>query len=139
MLKPLGNRILVQPDAPAESTDSGLVLPQDRDHIPMSGTVVAVGNGPARDAKIRAAAIKRCMAVAEKVTADYSHFHAVALLEALRAYLAQAETFEHVINVGDRVAYPIECGSVLTEDGISYIVLNEDDVVVLVTEQEAAA
>jgi co-chaperonin GroES (HSP10) len=129
MLKPLGNRILVQPDAPAESTDSGLVLPQDRDHVPMSGTVVAVGNGPARDAKIRAAAIKRCISMVEDVDE----------VAALRAYLAQAETFEHAIAVGDRVAYPIECGSVLTEDGVSYIVLNEDDVVVLVTEQEAAA
>jgi co-chaperonin GroES (HSP10) len=128
MLKPLGNRILVQPDAPAESTDSGLVLPQDRDHIPMSGTVVAVGNGPARDAKIRAAAIKRCISMVEDVDE----------VAALRAYLAQAERLDS-LNVGDRVAYPVECGSVLTEDGISYIVLNEDDVVVLVTEQEAAA
>ena len=128
MLKPLGNRILVQPDAPAESTDSGLVLPQDRDHIPMSGTVVAVGNGPARDAKIRATAIKRCISMVEDVDE----------VAALRAYLAQAERFDS-LNVGDRVAYPVECGSVLTEDGISYIVLNEDDVVVLVTEQEAAA
>jgi co-chaperonin GroES (HSP10) len=128
MLKPLGHRILVQPDAPAEETDSGLVLPQDRDHIPMSGTVVAVGNGPARDAKIRAAAIKRCLTMVEDVDE----------VAALRAYLAQAERFDS-LNVGDRVAYPVECGSVLTEDGISYIVLNEDDVVVLVTEQEAAA
>jgi co-chaperonin GroES (HSP10) len=128
MLKPLGHRILVQPDAPAESTDSGLVLPQDRDHIPMSGTVVAVGNGPARDAKIRAAAIKRCISMVEDVDE----------VAALRAYLAQAERLDS-LNVGDRVAYPVECGSVLTEDGISYIVLNEDDVVVLVTEQEAAA
>jgi co-chaperonin GroES (HSP10) len=129
MLKPLGHRILVQPDAPAEETDSGLVLPQDRDHIPMSGTVVAVGNGPARDAKIRAAAIKRCISMVEDVDE----------VAALRAYLAEAERFADSLAVGDRVAYPIECGSVLTEDGISYIVLNEDDVVVLVTEQEAAA
>jgi co-chaperonin GroES (HSP10) len=128
MLKPLGHRILVQPDAPAEATDSGLVLPQDRDHVPMSGTVVAVGNGPARDAKIRAAAIKRCISMVEDVDE----------VAALRAYLAQAERLDS-LNVGDRVAYPVECGSVLTEDGISYIVLNEDDVVVLVTEQEAAA
>jgi hypothetical protein len=94
----------------------------------MSGTVVAVGNGPACDAKIRAAAIKRCLTMVEDVDE----------VAALRAYLAQAERFDS-LNVGDRVAYPVECGSVLTEDGISYIVLNEDDVVVLVTEQEAAA
>ena len=42
-LKPLGDRVLVLPDAKREQTDSGLVLPQDRYEPDVSGVVVALG------------------------------------------------------------------------------------------------
>jgi co-chaperonin GroES (HSP10) len=40
--------------------------------------------------------------------------------------------------VGDRVAYSVEAGLTFTEDGQTYLVMNEDDLVVLVVEDAVA-
>lgn len=149
-LKPIGHRILVQPDAQPDATDSGLVLPSDRDHVPVSGIVVAVGDGPARDQRIRLATIARCMAIVEELNeagvervcdsdCDTAWRLASAIQDELRRYKNQAETFEPEIRVGDRVVYPVESGLKVTEDGQAYILLNEDDVVVIATEESEAA
>lgn len=140
-LRPLGHRILIQPDQPDTESAAGLVLPESRDHVPVSGTVIAVGNGPARDARIRKATITRCMGIidelAEMGVRDPQEYRAE-----LERYRQQAERFPSDIAVGDRVVYPIEAGLTLTEDGATYIVINEDDAVVIVPEataqQEAA-
>lgn len=42
-LKPLGDRVLVIPDAKREQTASGLILPQDRLDPDVSGVVAALG------------------------------------------------------------------------------------------------
>jgi len=42
-LRPLGDRVLVLPDAKRETTASGIVLPQDRLDPDVSGVVVALG------------------------------------------------------------------------------------------------
>lgn len=42
-LRPLGDRVLVIPDAKREQTDSGIILPQDRLDPDVSGVVAAVG------------------------------------------------------------------------------------------------
>ena len=42
-LRPLGDRVLVIPDAKREQTASGLVLPQDRLDPDVSGVVAALG------------------------------------------------------------------------------------------------
>lgn len=139
-LKPRGHRILVQPDEQPEATDSGIVLPGDRDHVPTSGVVVAVGDGPARDAKIRAKVIARCMGIVEEIS-ERSFAEQQLFVDAgdeLRRYKNQAERFES-LKVGDRVVYPAESGIAITEDGKSYILLNEDDVAVLVTDDEEQA
>lgn len=130
-LKPLGHRILVKPDTPPEATDSGLVLPQDRHHVPVSGVVMAVGDGPQRDQRIRLAAIARCMALA----ADCSSPDALA---AMRRYRDEIERFDPPLAVGDRVVYPVDAGLEITEDGHTYILLNQDDVAVIATEDIAA-
>lgn len=44
-LRPLGDRVLVLPDAKREQTESGIVLPQDRFDPDISGVVVACGAG----------------------------------------------------------------------------------------------
>jgi chaperonin GroES len=44
-LRPLGNRVLVIPDARREQTASGIVLPQDRYEPDVSGVVAALGAG----------------------------------------------------------------------------------------------
>lgn len=45
MLKPLGNKILVQPSPEEEKTASGLYVPDTAKKKPTEGTVVAVGRG----------------------------------------------------------------------------------------------
>jgi co-chaperonin GroES (HSP10) len=47
---------------------------------------------------------------------------------------------EHMptVCVGDRVTYSAESGLTFTEDGQTYLVMNEDDIVVLVEEEAVA-
>ncbi len=47
-LKPLGDRIVVQPSEGEEQTSSGIFLPETAKEKPQEGTVVAIGPG-ARD------------------------------------------------------------------------------------------
>ncbi len=48
MIKPLGNRVLVKPNAEEEITASGIVLPDTVDKEKKAeGVIAAVGNGPA--------------------------------------------------------------------------------------------
>ena len=44
-IKPLGDRVLVQPDVAEEVTSSGLYIPDTAKEKPQQGTVVAVGPG----------------------------------------------------------------------------------------------
>jgi chaperonin GroES len=44
-IKPLGDRVLVKPDAAEEKTASGLIIPDTAKEKPQRGTVVAVGPG----------------------------------------------------------------------------------------------
>jgi len=45
MIKPLGDRVLVEAIAKEEKTASGIVLPDTAKEKPQEGTVVAVGSG----------------------------------------------------------------------------------------------
>ena len=137
-LRPLGHRLLIEPDAQESETASGLVLPEDRDHVPVSGTVVAIGIGPKRDQKIRLACISRCMSIVEELATmgirdpqDY--------ITEIGRYRDTIERFESPIQVGDRVVYPMEAGLTVTEDGRTLITMNEDEVVILAAEEQEAA
>jgi chaperonin GroES len=44
-LRPLGDRLVVKPGEPEETTASGLVLPDTAAEKPQQGTVIAVGPG----------------------------------------------------------------------------------------------
>ncbi|MCA9960166.1 MAG: co-chaperone GroES [Chloroflexota bacterium] len=44
-LKPLGDRLVVEPKEQEETTASGLVLPETAKEKPQQGTVIAVGPG----------------------------------------------------------------------------------------------
>ena len=140
-MRPIGHRVLVKPDEQPDATDSGLILPQDHDHIPVSGTVVAVGNGPARDQRIRQAAISRCLGIIDELFETFPNaleYHN-ALTDEIGRYKAGVEQMEAYVAVGDRVVYPQEAGLKITEDGAEYILLNEDDVAVVVADSEVAA
>lgn len=138
MLKALGHRILIQPDAPEQETASGLILPDSRDHVPVSGTVVAVGNGPARDAKIRSRVIARCLSIVDEL-AEMGARDPQDYRRELERYKADVERFEPAIVVGNRVVYPMEAGLTVTENGQTYITMNEDEVALIAAEEEAAA
>ena len=44
-IKPLADRVLVQPEAAEETTASGIIIPDTAKEKPQRGTVVAVGSG----------------------------------------------------------------------------------------------
>jgi len=48
-LKPLGDRVIVQPKAKEEVTKSGIVLPDSATEKPQEGSVLAVGPGRVLD------------------------------------------------------------------------------------------
>lgn len=54
-LRPLGDRVVVRPDAPETATASGILLPSTSKERPQRGTVIAVGNGRLTDEGARIA------------------------------------------------------------------------------------
>lgn len=44
-LKPLADRVLIQPTAAEEVTASGIIIPDSAKEKPLRGTVIAAGNG----------------------------------------------------------------------------------------------
>ena len=49
MIKPLGERVLIEPIAKEETTASGIVLPDTAKEKPQEGKVAAVGSGTLKD------------------------------------------------------------------------------------------
>lgn len=45
MLKPLGDRVVIEPQKQEEVTASGIVLPEKAKEKPMQGKIIAVGRG----------------------------------------------------------------------------------------------
>lgn len=51
MLRPLGDRVIIEPAAKEEKTASGIVLPDTAKEKPQEGIIVAVGTGRLEDGK----------------------------------------------------------------------------------------
>ncbi|MET1249182.1 co-chaperone GroES [Sporolactobacillus sp. STCC-11] len=49
MLKPLGDRIVIEPQEKEETTASGIVLPDSAKEKPQEGRIIAVGAGKVSD------------------------------------------------------------------------------------------
>ena len=49
-LRPLGDRVIVKPAGPGETTSGGIMLPDTAKERPQQGTVLAVGPGPRNNA-----------------------------------------------------------------------------------------
>ncbi|GIO31928.1 MULTISPECIES: co-chaperone GroES [Paenibacillus] len=49
MIKPLGDRVLVEPIAQEETTSFGIVLPDAAKEKPQEGKIIAVGGGAVKD------------------------------------------------------------------------------------------
>lgn len=139
-VRPLGHRVLVKPDEQPSESAGGLILPQDHDHVPMSGTVVALGPGGSQVRyRARQAAIKDCCEVLESAIRMFGSTSALLVARDEVAGLLGTTDVEREIRIGDRVAYAAESGLLFTQDGEQFIILNEDDVVVVVEDAEVAA
>lgn len=137
----LGHRVLIKPDAQPDES-SGIVLPQDREWVATSGTVVQVGPGGSKlrfDARQRAlrAAID---AIGREHGSTNEWFHAgiQQATQRIRALLGSFDPPQDV-QVGDRVAFDGDHGVKMTVDDEPYLILNQDDIVIIVDEAEEAA
>ena len=130
-LIPHGFTVLVEPDPSPERTDSGLILmPEDKDHVATSGVVVAVGKGSKRLWDDRQALLRKIVATAGddgSPTSGYVH-----------KLMRQIEPCPSV-QVGDRVVFAPQAGLTVSEDGRSYILLEEDRIAIGVEEEESVA
>lgn len=140
MLKAIGHRIIVKPDAPATESLGGLILPEDRDHVAVSGTVVSLGpGGDMVRFRARQQAITECLVVLEQWSLTFQHPSSLTIAKEEVARLLGTPPNDREIAVGDRVVFPEEAGVNISEDGERYVVLNEDDVAVIVAEEAEAA
>ncbi|MFW5682314.1 MAG: co-chaperone GroES [Phycisphaeraceae bacterium] len=53
-VRPIDDRVVVQPTAAKDKTDSGIILPESAKEKPLTGTVIAVGPGKLNDDGSRA-------------------------------------------------------------------------------------
>lgn len=137
--KVLGHRVLVKPDMPEETTESGLILPQDRDHVPTSGVVVAIGeDGSEQGYRAYQQAVRDCLLVIQGMETEWNF---PACLQVTREEVARMlrRHPDYDIGVGDRVVFPAESGLAMTIDQESYIILNIDECAVVVNEERAIA
>jgi co-chaperonin GroES (HSP10) len=128
-VRPTGHRVLIQPDEQPEQ-DGAILLPQDREFIATSGTVIAIGP---RGSRIRWEARQRALREVIAEIGKYGQDRTVNLV----AKMLGSPDPEHEITVGDRVAFDSESGLRLSENGVTYLILDEDDVVVIVEEAVA--
>lgn len=137
----LGHRVLIKPD-PQPTVESGIVLPEHRDWVSTSGTVVQVGPGHSKmrfDARQRA--IQACLDAIQKPhgsTNDWFHAGIKIATERCVALLATVDPVSDV-QVGDRVAFDADHGVAITVGEEQFLILNQDDVVIIVQEAEEAA
>ena len=86
-LKPLGDRLIVQPIEQEEVTASGIVLPETAKEKPMQGKVVAVGPGARKEDGTRIA-----MDVKEGDTVLYAKYAGTEVKIGDKKYLIFRET-----------------------------------------------
>jgi co-chaperonin GroES (HSP10) len=141
VIRPTGHRILIQPDEQPEQTGA-ILLPQQREFVATSGMVVAIGP---RGSRVRWEARQRALQEAVSVIKHTREHFSGDDWELVREITADVLLLigtpdpEHEIKVGDRVAFDYESGLRLTENGVEFLIMDEDDVVVIVEEAEAVA
>ena len=140
MIRPTQHRILVKPDLPPETSESGLILPQDRDHVPVSGIVAAVGPGGSQVRyQARQRAIRDCAEIIESAITAHGAISPLTLVRDEIGGLLGTSDPTHDLHTGDRVVFPADVGLAIEEDGQPYVLLNEDDVAAVAAEEEVAA
>ena len=141
-VKPLGSRLLIRPDVPAPVSDL-IVMPDIATTPPeMSGTVIALGDGPERIAQYKREIVEDVRAMAARIVHDSrciqdTEWYDVFLTDIAR-YAAQRPA-EYEVKVGDRVLFPWNVGVKFTLDGEDYVTLSEEDVSAVFTDDEVVA
>lgn len=141
-MKVLGHRVLIRPDDQPAQTHSGLILTEDREWIPTSGTVVQVGEGGSELAyRARQRALKAAIEAIAKPHGATNDWFMGGIRAATERITALLGTFDPPtdVHVGDRVAFDGDTGLAITFDGEPYLILKQDDVVIIVHEAEEAA
>lgn len=134
MIIPLANRVLITPDPPPQTTESGLHIPDNATRekdFEMSGTVVRVGTGPASAQRVRERMIASFALLVDKVAAETPSTGVCAVLQRELGKMAVSSVSLAEIQPGDRVAFPYTAGTVLEADGVRHLLMNEDQVVAI--------
>lgn len=131
-LRPLGDRVLIRPDAAPTQTESGLHLVE---HWPdeVSGTVIAVGT-PKHPKAEQAEGIARRLDSAlfgSGSAATKACSEAATLLRVLTAR-------EPVVSVGDRVLFSRIAGQDVQIDDTRYVLMREADLLAVLDAEERA-
>src|SRR6185295_2747716 len=118
MLRPLGNRILIKPEAAQDRTESGLWLQEDK-KPDQTGTVVAIGtltHPRKQEAEALALRVETAReALIPACCVEYDDTTSAAVL--LRELVAR----EPVVQVGDFVMFSWQSGQELVVDGERYL------------------
>lgn len=93
MIKPLGDRVIIELVESEEKTASGIVLPDTAKEKPQEGKIVAVGTGRVLD---------------------------------------NGERVELEVSVGDRIIFSKYAGTEVKYQGTEYLILRENDILVVV-------
>ena len=130
-LKPLGDRILIKPEAAPEQTESGLWLREDR-KPELTGTVVAVGfcSHPLKaEAEEVIAEFEERLGNGYEASEDWikklPDYRAVQLLR-------QATAREPQVKEGDYVVFSWTAGQELTLEDERYLLMHESDILAVV-------
>ena len=89
-MKPINDRVVVQPSAAEEKTKGGIIIPDTAKEKPQRGTVIAVGPGT------------------DKVSMSVSE--------------------------GDTVLYGKYAGTEVAFDGVDYLIMRQDDILVVLND-----
>lgn len=144
-IRPIGCKIAVKPDRAPTETASGFLIPDVTDIPPMSGTVIAVGNGPAshsRLVKTRATALRDAIDAVDEVSEQFRHPAALQVAsENLARLLRSTPAAEHLVKVGDHVIFPMNAGHevVLGENTDEAVLILDEDAVLGVCERAEVA
>jgi len=119
MLRPLGSRLLVKPDPPATMI-GGILVPASAEKPPaMTGTVIALGRGPASAHRVRQ----------DTLAEVREAFEAIGFTVVADKALARLMPIDlHDVAVGDWVCFAFTAGTNLTINGELFILLEEDDI-----------
>lgn len=133
MLRPIGNRILVKPEANDDTTASGLVLVEHRKPETM-GTVIAVGPC-AHPLKAEADALARKLEYIVGPDGSFAYVDGDQDLIADAANLLRDVTRkEPSVQIGDLVVFSWTAGREVSLDdtGDRYLIMTEDDVLAVI-------